>query len=89
MFESERTFSISSPKTGLPEWYFQSREGNAGPFESKQEVQLALKEYISACIASGKTGGRDPNGADSKGTAPNTGNQAVFSYGLKGKIHWY
>jgi hypothetical protein len=89
MFKADRTFSIKNEKTGLPEWYFQAREGNAGPFESKQEAQVALKEFIKACIATGNTGGREPNGAESTQKTAQLKNQTVFNFGLKGKIHWY
>jgi hypothetical protein len=89
VFESDRTFSISSEITGMPEWYFQAREGNAGPFGSKEEVLEALEEFIKTCIASGNTGGRNSKSDDGKGTNTKIGNQAVFNFGLKGKIHWY
>lgn len=57
MFNADRTFYINNEKTGEVEWYFQAREGNAGPYASKQEAQLMLQEFIKECIEHGDKGG--------------------------------
>jgi hypothetical protein len=60
MFEVDRTFCINNQSTGKIEWYFQAREGDSGPYESKKEAQTMLKAFIKECIELKKTGGRNP-----------------------------
>ena len=60
MLKVDRTFYIANIITGEAEWYFQAREGNVGPYASKQEAHLMLQEFIKENIESKNTGGRDP-----------------------------
>ena len=60
MFEVDRTFYINNQSTGENEWYFQAREGDCGPYESKKEAQIMLNAFINECIEQKKTGGREP-----------------------------
>ena len=55
MFKVDRTFYIANI-TGEAEWYFQAREGNVGPYASKQEAHLMLQEFIKENIESKNTG---------------------------------
>lgn len=91
MFSADRTFSIKNQETGLTEWYFQAREGNAGPFESKKDAETGLKEFIKYCVDTSNTGGRDTKpkqpGAMTPTSTLNT--QSVFSFGSKAKINWF
>ena len=57
-FKSDRTFSHRNPDTGLMEWFFNAREGIYGPYFSKEEASLCLKEFIAHCIKVGDDGGR-------------------------------
>lgn len=86
MFKADRTFYINNDKTGEVEWYFQAREGNAGPYASKQEAQLMLQEFIKECIEHGDKGGRTTE-EESKSSAPKPAAHAVFNY--RPKNHWY
>ncbi|MCX7100341.1 MAG: DUF6316 family protein [Methylobacter sp.] len=61
MFKADRIFYINNLRNGKVEWYFQAREGDVGPYKSKEEAQTVLKEYIAECIKQGNTGGRNPN----------------------------
>ncbi|WP_442785756.1 DUF6316 family protein [Methylomonas sp. MK1] len=47
MFRTERFLSVVNPDTGLPAWYFLTREGRRGPFSSKTNAQLALYQYVA------------------------------------------
>ena len=57
-FKSDRTFSHRNPDTGLMEWFFNAREGIYGPYLSKEEASLCLKEFIAHCIKMDDDGGR-------------------------------
>ena len=57
-FKSDRTFSHRNLDTGLMEWFFNAREGIYGPFRSKIETSLSLKEFIKHCIDMDDDGGR-------------------------------
>jgi len=57
-FEIDRTFSFRNPDTGLMEWFFNAREGIYGPYRSKNETSLSLKEFIKHCIQMDDDGGR-------------------------------
>jgi len=60
MFEADRIFYMNNISNGNKGWYFQAREGIAGAYDSIEEVQFMLKEYIKECIGSGNTGRRNP-----------------------------
>jgi len=53
MFRTERFLSAVNPGTGLPAWYFLTREGRKGPFSSKTNAQVALHHYIDSCARQG------------------------------------
>lgn len=59
MFKADRTYSVKNQKTGMTEWYFQAREGNAGPYHSKKKAEMKLNKFIQTCIKFGYTGGRE------------------------------
>ena len=82
MFEVDRTYYVNNGKTGKIEWYFQAREGNSGPYESKQEAQLMLQEFIKENIEYGNTGGRN-----SKEDRPTSKAQVTFKF--RPKNLWY
>jgi len=88
MFKPDRIYSITNPNTHKISWYFQAREGDFGPYSSKQEAQLMLKEYIAECVELGKTGGRQVD--ESIGPANQSLNVELkpkLNYG--GKTNWY
>lgn len=58
MFKVDRIYSMTNFKMGVNDWYFQAREGNVGPYHSRQQAEIKLKEFIQTCINSGHTGGR-------------------------------
>lgn len=58
MFKVDRIFSVLNQNTGAIEWYFQAREGNSGPFQSRQHAELVLEHFVKTCVESGDTGGR-------------------------------
>ena len=62
MFTTDRVFSTKSPKTSGVSWYFQAREGDFGPYDSKDEAKTMLTEYIEECLMSGNDGGRTQKG---------------------------
>jgi hypothetical protein len=58
VFRPERIYSQSNPKTGITEWFFSAREGNFGPFISKETATKGLQAFIANCIKNGDDGGR-------------------------------
>ena len=58
MLATNRIFSTLNTRTGLIRWYFHTREGNNGPFETKALAAVALKSYIHSRVQQGDTGGR-------------------------------
>jgi hypothetical protein len=66
MFEADRIFYIDNRSNGNKRWYFQTREGIAGVYDSMEVVQFMLKEYIKECIESGNTGRRNPKSVQNK-----------------------
>jgi hypothetical protein len=80
MFDVDRVFYTSNAESGRVEWYFQAREGNSGPYQSKKEAQLMLQEFIKERIADGDTGGRDPKEAQSTQSTLKSGAQATFKF---------
>jgi hypothetical protein len=86
MFNVDRVFCLKNPKTGMTEWYFQAREGNVGPYNSKQQTEMMLEKFIQTCIKLGFTGGR--GGEDKKG-ALSLQMQYFINYDLKADINWF
>jgi len=58
MFEIDRIFSQSNPKTGMMEWYFSAREGLFGPFSSREKATQELNSFVKNAIKTGDDGGR-------------------------------
>ncbi len=81
-FEADRTFSVQNQKTGLVEWYFQAREGNAGPFTTKARATEKLNEFKALCIKTNDAGGRHAEGH----LAMLSGS---VSFELTDRIAWY
>ena len=88
MFKVDRTFYIANIITGEAEWYFQTREGNVGPYASKQEAHLMLQEFIKENIESKNTGGRDPKEARLTPKSK-TQAQAKATFKFRPKDSWY
>jgi len=86
MFEVDRVYSSIDPRTGKCGWYFQAREGDSGPYETRAEAQAMLKEYIQECIEMGMTGGRKPGEKTGK-PFDASGHQPKFKY--TGRKRWY
>ena len=85
MFAADRTFSLQNKKTVIHEWYIQAREGNLGPYRSKNQAESILKKFTETCILAGATGGRDP-----KNETPNSSLlvKSFIDYEGKGDINW-
>lgn len=69
MFEIDRSFCQRNTRTGLMEWFFNTREGVFGPYDTKQMAQKELKVFVDRRKASGDDGGRSAKekGAKEKG----------------------
>lgn len=89
MFKADRIYSLKNPRTGKVTWYFQSREGDSGPYQSKDEAVLMLKEYIQECIETGNNGGRHAGHVKPNhiGFDPNAPKKPTFRY--TGKQRWF
>lgn len=85
MFKPGRIFSIQNQKTGSIEWYFQAREGNVGPYQSKKQAESMLKKFIETCIELHQTGGREQG---SKNSTEALQLQSLLHYEFKGDLHW-
>lgn len=85
MFSPNRIFSTHNQKTGSIEWYFQAREGNVGPYGTRQQAELMLKKFIETCIELHQTGGR---GQESKNSTDALQLQSLLNYEFKGDLHW-
>ncbi|MGJ0483677.1 MAG: DUF6316 family protein [Methylomicrobium sp.] len=66
MFRAERIYSQNNPKTGITEWFFSAREGNYGPFSSREIATRELKAFIGNCIKNDDDGGRKTGKKSSK-----------------------
>ena len=79
MFKSNRVYSTINTQTGRMSWYFQAREGNVGPFNSKPVAMLNLKDFVQNSMDKGNTGGRE-------GEIPSSALQVqgFLKYGMKG-----
>lgn len=84
MFNVDRIYSQNSPKSGMTQWYFQAREGNIGPYRSRQQAETMLKKFIQSCLETGQTGGRD--GATQK---PGLQLNLLMNDELQGDLNWY
>ena len=58
-FHAGRVFYQSSACSTTDGWYFLARNGRTiGPFQSREEMQMALLSFMKACVSVGDTGGR-------------------------------
>jgi len=58
MFSSARVFSDRNARTGQTQWFFESREGVGGPYESKKIAEAELQSHIEWCQQQNIDGGR-------------------------------
>lgn len=86
MFKPHRIFAIKNQAIGTPEWYFQAREGNIGPYESKALAEIMQKKFTEICAELGRHGGRK-QGSKSSSDAPNL--HYFLHYELKGDAQRY
>lgn len=58
MFQHNRMFTDRDPGTGLMKWFFESREGVMGPFDSEKIANTELQRHIDYSKRNGIDGGR-------------------------------
>ena len=75
MFEVDRTFCSRNAGTGIMEWFFSSREGIYGPYNSKEEATKDLQEFIQFCMKAGDDGGRTKPASDRLSMMPKEGSE--------------
>jgi len=46
MIEEERIYCHINGKTGSEEWFFNTRDGECGPYDTKQLAERAFEEFI-------------------------------------------
>lgn len=85
MFKPDRIYSTRNQATGKIEWFFQTREGNVGPYQTRVEAEQMLKKFIQACIDLGYTGGRKQENKNSRAALEL---QSLLHFELKGDLHW-
>ena len=86
MFKADRVFSVQNPINASNEWFFQAREGNIGPYGSKNQAELMLKNFIKSCVETEHTGGR---GQDTRESSLQFQSRSFFNYAISGTIPWY
>jgi hypothetical protein len=57
--DNERLFSIDDEATGEVRWYFRTREGVMGPFESRALALMELTQFKARCREAGNQGNRE------------------------------
>jgi hypothetical protein len=70
MFKADRIYSQRNASSGKLEWYFQAREGNIGPYESRETAGKMLSEFIARCIAAADDGGRSKKASEKLSLVP-------------------
>jgi len=58
MLTSNRIISYTNLSSGNISWFFLTREGTFGPFDSKQYTVAVLEQFMKSCLESGNAGGR-------------------------------
>ena len=58
MFQRDRVFSNRNIGTGCVEWFYETREGTQGPFESERTARAALERHIEYSKLHNLDGGR-------------------------------
>jgi hypothetical protein len=85
MFEYERVYSENTFTSNEVKWYFEAREGDCGPYNTKSEALAMLDAFIQECIGLGKTGGRNVNIQPSQDVVVNK--RRRFFYPAQNDIH--
>jgi hypothetical protein len=76
MFANERIFQQADPGSGLPEWFFITREGVNGPYQTRDHAMRELAVFRNLFQKLGMTGGRPPLSAPPP--PPPIGERPVF-----------
>jgi len=58
MYRPDRIYSLTHPRTKVIEWFFSSREGEIGPYPSKDVARQVLADFVKRRIDLGDDGGR-------------------------------
>ncbi|CAI8955027.1 DUF6316 family protein [Methylocaldum szegediense] len=58
MFRADRVFWERNNVTGQTEWFFLTREGVKGPYQSEALARKALDEFKEQCIRAGNNAAR-------------------------------
>jgi hypothetical protein len=66
MFEDDPIYSQADRSTGMQGWFFNTREGEMGPFLSKEKAKMARQEHLDYCIKHSIDGGRTTGTTNSK-----------------------
>ncbi len=87
MFKSDRIFYIANQLTGKTEWFFQARNGhNIGPYNSRQEAEAILQQFIKECISTGSYDERKPKNQDSEPLTSISDTQTIVYFEPKDNI---
>jgi transposase len=85
MFEYERVYAENIITSNEVKWFFEAREGDCGPYETKAQALAMLDAFIQECIQLGKTGGRDVNIKPCQDVVVNKRHK--FFYPAEGDLH--
>jgi hypothetical protein len=85
MFSADRIYSHRNASTGQLECFFQAREGNMGPYATKEIAQRMLNEFIARCMATGDDGGRSKKCGSTLSLAPLDDSSHIFDPGRRKK----
>lgn len=58
MFKADRVFWERNDVTGRTEWFFLSREGVMGPYDSETFARRSLDEFKERCVLAGNNANR-------------------------------
>ena len=87
MFKSDRIFYIANQLTGKTEWFFQARNGhNIGPYDSRQEAETTLQQFIKECISTGNSGERKLENQDFEPLTSQPDTQTIVNFEPKDNI---
>jgi hypothetical protein len=87
MFSADRIFSNRNASTGRLEWYFSAREGDLGPYGSRDVAEEMSTAFVARCLAAGDDGGRSKKASPGLSLAPLDREAKIFEPGKprKGK----
>ncbi|WP_347989449.1 hypothetical protein [Methylomonas sp. AM2-LC] len=80
MVEYERVFSENCLPAGDVKWYFEAREGDCGPYETKCQAMAMLDAFINECISKKNTGGRAPDAKPCLEVMPNNKTRFIYPF---------